>query len=121
MLVPFPTFDETFMRAAGMRARAYRVLLALLSAVVIATSMELVGSLLVSALIVFPALSAMCLFRTFRAVTVASATLSVFGAVFGMLLSILIETPTGATIVIADLFVYLVCTVLSLLLRRNTR
>lgn len=112
------TFDETFARATGMRARSYRVLIALLSAVVISTAMELVGSLLVSALIVFPALSAMRLFRTFRAVTVASALLSVFGASLGMVLSILFETPTGATIVVVDLVIYLACTVVGRVSRR---
>ena len=112
------TFDETFARATGMRARSYRVLIALLSAVVISTAMELVGSLLVSALIVFPALSAMRLFRTFRAVTVASALLSVLGASLGMVLSILFETPTGATIVVVDLVIYLACTVVGRVSRR---
>lgn len=112
------TFDETFARATGLRVRSYRVLLALLSAVVISTAMELVGSLLVSALIVFPALSAMRLFRTFRAVTVASALLSVFGASLGMVLSILFETPTGATIVVVDLVIYLACTVVGRMIRR---
>lgn len=106
------TFDETFAHASGIPARLYRVLLAVLSAVVISTAMELVGSLLVSALIVFPALSAMRLFRTFRGVTLCSAAVAVSGALVGMLLSILLSTPAGATIVVTDLFVYLVFTLI---------
>lgn len=109
------TFDETFAQTSGLPARAYRVMLAVLSAIVIATAMELVGSLLVSALIVFPALSAMRLFRTFRGVTVCSAVLAVSGALVGMLLSILFETPTGATIVVTDLCVYLLFSFIDLL------
>lgn len=112
------TFDETFARASGIHARLYRTLLAVLSAVVISIAMELVGSLLVSALIVFPALSAMRIFRTFRAVTVASAVIAVTGAAVGMLLSILLETPAGATVVVVDLAVYLVLTVIDLLRSR---
>ena len=112
------TFDEIFARATGTRTRLYRVLLALLSAVVISTAMELVGSLLVSALIVFPALSAMRLFRSYRAVTIASAVIAVSGATVGMLSSIVLETPTGATIVCVDLAAYLVCTLVGRLLRR---
>lgn len=100
------TFDETFARASGIHARLYRTVLAVLSGVVISIAMELVGSLLVSALIVFPALSAMRIFRTFRAVTVASAVIAVAGASVGMLLSILLETPAGATVVVVDLAVY---------------
>ena len=113
------TFDETFARTSGMHARLYRVLLAVLSAVVISTAMELVGSLLVSALIIFPALSAMRLFRTYRGVTVAAAVLSVSGAVLGMLISILLETPAGATVVVTDLLVYVIFTVIDLLRPRR--
>ena len=112
------TFDETFARAVGMRARLYRVLLAVLAAVVISTAMELVGSLLVSALIVFPALSAMRLFHTFRGVTVASAVIAVLGALVGLLVSILLGTPAGATVVVLDLAVYLIFTFFDLVRRR---
>lgn len=111
-------FDETFARASGMHARLYRVLLACLAAIVISTAMELVGSLLVSALIIFPALSAMRLFRTFRGVTVCSAAVAVLGALVGMFVSIVAETPAGATIVVADLIIYLVFTVIELVLKR---
>ena len=112
------SFDETFARAVGMRARAYRVLLAVFAAVVISTAMELVGSLLVSALIVFPALSAMRISSTFRGVTVASAVIAALGAFLGMIASILLETPAGATIVVFDLAVYLALTLVDLVFRR---
>ena len=90
----------------------------MLAATVIATAMELVGSLLVSALIVFPALSAMRLFRTFRSVTIASAVIAVTGALVGMLLSILFETPAGATVVVTDLGIYLLFSLLDILRKK---
>lgn len=103
------TFDEDFARATGTRAGLYNLLLAVLIAVVIVLAMNLVGSLLISALIVFPALSAMRLFSTFRAVTVFSAVLSVICAVFGLLTAILAGTPVGPTIVAADMAAFAVC------------
>ena len=87
------TFDEDFARATGTRVGLYNLLLAVLIAVVIVLAMNLVGSLLISALIVFPALSAMRLFSTFRAVTIFSAVLSVLCAVVGLLVAILAGTP----------------------------
>jgi len=113
------TFDETFMHTSGLHARLYRMLLASLAAVVISLAMELVGSLLVSALIIFPALSAMRLFRTFRGVTVCSAVIAVLGALIGIPASILMETPAGATVVVVDLCIYLLFSGAELLLKRT--
>ncbi len=103
------TFDETFARAAGTGADAYHLLLAVLIAVVIVLAMNLVGSLLISALVIFPALSAMRLLRSFRAVTVFSAVLSVACALLGLLISILAGTPVGATIVAVDTAAFGLC------------
>ena len=103
------TFDETFARAAGTRVEAYNLLIAVVIAVIIVLAMNLVGSLLISALIIFPAMSAMRLFRSFRAVTVASALLSVFCALTGILIAILAETPVGSTIVAIDILAFLIC------------
>ncbi len=103
------TFDETFAQATGMNVKRYHLLIAVVTASVIVLAMKLVGSLLISALIIFPALSAMRLFRSFLAVTVASAVLSVFGAATGLLLSIFASTPVGATIVCVDLVLFAVC------------
>ena len=102
------TFDEDFARASGTRAEAYNLLIAVVIAVIIVLAMNLVGSLLISALIIFPAMSAMRLFRSFKGVTVCSAVLSVVCAVLGILISILGNTPVGSTIVAADIGAFLV-------------
>lgn len=97
------TFDESFALATGIRARAYNLLIAVVIAVIIVLAMNLVGSLLISALIIFPALSAMRVFHSFRSVTVCAAIFSVICTAAGILISILAETPVGATIVAVDL------------------
>ena len=102
------TFDEDFARASGTRAEAYNLLIAVVIAVIIVLAMNLVGSLLISALIIFPAMSAMRLFRSFKGVTICSAVLSVVCAVLGILISILGNTPVGSTIVAADIGAFLV-------------
>ena len=93
------TFDESFARATGTKAGLYNLLIAVVVPVIIVLAMNLVGSLLISALVIFPALSAMRLFQNFRSVTVCSAILSVNCAVLGILVSILAGTPVGSTIV----------------------
>lgn len=107
------TFDESFARACGTKAAAYNLLVAVVIAVIIVLAMKLVGSLLISALVIFPALSAMRLFNSFRAVTVCSAALSVGCALLGIILSILAETPVGSTIVLTDLAAFICCYMLS--------
>ena len=106
------TFDEDFAKAVGTKADLYNLLLAVIIAVVIVLAMNLVGSLLISALVIFPALSAMRLFRNFRSVTVCSAVLSVSCAALGILISILAGTPVGSTIVAADILAFLICSAL---------
>lgn len=102
------TFDEDFAASSGTNARAYNFLLAVIIAVIIVLAMNLVGSLLISALIIFPALSAMRLFRSFLSVTICSAILSVVCSVAGLLVSIVAGTPVGSTIVAADLAAFLI-------------
>ena len=102
------TFDENFARATGTRANAYNLLIAVVIAVIIVLAMNLVGSLLISALVIFPALSAMRLFKSFRSVTVSAAVMSVLSATAGILISILAGTPVGSTIVAVDIAVFLV-------------
>lgn len=106
------TFDESFAKATGTNAPAYNLLIAVIIAVIIVLAMNLVGSLLISALVIFPALSAMRVFKNFKAVTICAAVLSVLSALFGILASILTATPVGSTIVVADLAVFLVCYVI---------
>ena len=105
------TFDEDFAKATGTKADRYNLLIATVTAVVIVLSMNLVGSLLISALVIFPALSAMRLFRSFRAVTVSSVVISVVCAFSGILISILEGTPVGSTIVAVDAVVFILCSI----------
>ena len=109
------TFDEDFARASGTKVERYNLLIAVVIAVIIVLAMNLVGSLLISALIIFPPISAMRVFRSFRSVTICSAVLSVFCAILGMLISILSGTPVGSTIVAVDIAAFLICCALSAL------
>lgn len=103
------TFDESFAKATGVRTGLCNLLVAVVTAVIIVLAMNLVGSLLISALVIFPALSAMRLFKSFRAVTVFSALLSVACALFGILAALLCDTPVGSTIVAADILAFAAC------------
>ncbi len=103
------TFDENFSKAAGTNVNGYNLLIAIVIAIIIVLAMNLVGSLLISALVIFPALSAMRLFRNFRSVTICSAVLSVMCAFFGIIISILAGTPVGSTIVAVDVAAFAVC------------
>lgn len=101
------TFDEIFAKATGMKTDFYNLLIAIITAVIIVLAMNLVGSLLISALVIFPALSAMRVYKTFFGVTVCSVVLSVICAVIGILLSILAGTPVGSTIVATDIVAFM--------------
>lgn len=102
------TFDESFARATGTKAGVYNLLIAIVTAIIIVLAMNLVGSLLISALVIFPALSAMRIFRSFKGVTVCSAILSVICALAGILISILAGTPVGSTIVAIQIAVFFI-------------
>lgn len=102
------TFDETFAKATGMKTDFYNLLIAVITAVIIVLAMNLVGSLLISALVIFPALSAMRVYKTFFSVTICSVVLSVLCAVIGILLSILAGTPVGSTIVAIDIVAFMI-------------
>ena len=107
------TFDENFTNATGIKADAYNLLIAVITALIIVLAMNLVGSLLISALIIFPALSAMRVFKSFRSVIICSAVVSVLCAAFGIISSILFSTPVGSTIVVADLAVFILFSLIS--------
>lgn len=111
------TFDESFAKSVGVRTEAYNLLIAVIIAVIVVLAMNLVGSLLVSALLVFPALSAMSLFKSFKSVTIFSAFVSVLCAVTGIIISVLAGTPVGPTIVAADIAAYLICRFVAMILR----
>jgi len=102
------TFDESFARAAGTPVSVYNLLIAVTIAVIIVLAMNLVGSLLISALVIFPALSAMRVYKSFLSVTICSAVVSVVCALLGILLSILAGTPVGSTIVAIDILAFAV-------------
>ena len=106
------TFDESFARAVGTKTKLLNFVIATIIAVIIVLAMNLVGSLLVSALVIFPALSAMRIFKSFKTVTIFSAVLSVFCAATGIILSLLFETPVGATIVITDIAAFVICSLI---------
>lgn len=112
------TFDEGFSRAVGTNTGGYNLLISVVIAVIIVVAMRLVGSLLISALVVFPALSAMRLCRSFKGVTIFAAVLSVVCALTGMLISIVAGTPVGSTIVITDIAAFLICFVIGFFARR---
>ncbi len=103
------TFDEDFSRSAGTKADAYNLMIAVIIAVIIVLAMNLVGSLLISALVIFPALSSMRIYKSFKSVTICSAVLSVVCAFSGILIAILAGTPVGSTIVAADVVMFALC------------
>lgn len=102
------TFDENFSKATGINADLYNLIIAVITAMIIVLAMSLVGSLLISALIIFPSITAMRIFRSFRSVIVCSAIISVVCAGSGFIVSLLCETPVGATIVTADIVVFFI-------------
>lgn len=112
------TFDENFAKATGIQADRYNLWIAIIIAVIIVLGMNLVGSLLISALIIFPALSAMQIFQNFKQVVICSAVISVGCALVGILISILFSTPVGATIVAADMIVFLLGSLVGRIIRK---
>jgi zinc transport system permease protein len=111
------TFDESFAKATGIRSDLYNLLIAVVIAMIIVIAMNFVGSLLISALIIFPALSAMRVFKSFLSVIICSAVISVVCAAIGLIVSILMSTPVGATIVSADIAVFFIFWIISLFKR----
>ena len=113
------TFDENFARATGVRAGLYNMIIALLTALTIVLGMRMMGALLISSLIIFPALSSMRFFKSFRAVTVSSALISVSCFLAGVILSYIFATPTGASVVLCNMAVFAVFSIMGAL--RNSR
>ena len=112
------TFDQTFATATGLSSRVYNFAIAAVSGVVIVMAMKLVGALLISALIIFPALSSMRLFKSFRSVMVVTAILAVAGSLSGLILSLLFSTPTGATVVVVHIVIFGIFSILKVILKR---
>ena len=100
------TFDPVFARATGVKTGFFNVLLAVLTAVTVVLGMRMMGALLISSLIIFPALTAMRVCRRYRSVMLTAAVLSVSGFALGMTVSFLFATPAGASIVVVDIIFY---------------
>ena len=113
------TFDEDFAKASGVRVSMYNLFVAVITAVIIVLAMNLVGSLLISALLIFPALSAMRIVRSFKATVICSAVISTLCAVSGILAAILLSTPVGPTVVAADILAFILCFIAGKITRRS--
>ncbi len=103
------TFDESFAKASGIKSSLYNLFIAVITAIIIVLAMNLVGSLLISALLIFPALSAMRVARRFKSVVICSAFISVLCAIMGIIGAILFSTPVGPTVVAADIIAFAIC------------
>lgn len=112
------SFDEDFAASCGTKINFYNTLIAIVTAVTVVVAMNLLGALLVSALVIFPALSAMRIFKTFKQVTVCAACISLFNALVGITASLLMASPIGPTIVVADLVTFLICGLLGAIRKR---
>ena len=113
------TFDEEFAKASGVKASLYNLLIAVITAVIIVLAMNLVGSLLISALVIFPALASMRIARTFKLVVIISTVISVSCALVGILSAIIFSTPVGPTIVVCNILAFLVCFALGKIRKLN--
>ena len=112
------SFDEDFAASCGTRINFYNTLIAIVTAVTVVVAMNLLGALLVSALVIFPALSAMRIFKTFKQVTACAACISLFNALIGIAASLLMASPIGPTIVVADLATFLICGLIGAIRKR---
>ena len=113
------TFDETFARATGVRANLYNTLIAVLTAVTIVLGMRMMGALLISSLIIFPALTSMRVFKTFKGVILNSAILSVVCLILGVTISYVYATPAGASVVVVNMAMLAIYSVIGALKNRN--
>lgn len=114
------TFDENFSSATGLNVTLYNNLIAVIIAIIIVLAMNLVGSLLISALVIVPALSSMAIFKSFKSVIISSVVFSIVCTVIGIIISLLISTPVGATIVTIDMFGFFICTLLGKCMHKIT-
>jgi len=111
------TFDERFARATGIKTQIFNIFTAVLTAVTVVLGMRMMGAMLISALIIFPPLASMRIFKTFRAVTISSAVLAVICFVAGLLLSCVYAVPTGACIVVVNLTVLIIFSLFSTIVK----
>lgn len=107
------TFDEKFAKSIGINTNLYNILFAILCSVVVVLGMRLMGSLLISSLIIFPTLSSMMLYKNFKSVVISSVIISIISFVIGLINSYILNTPTGSTIVIINLIVFIIFKIIS--------
>ena len=112
------TFDEKFAKSIGINTNFYNMIFAILCSIVVVLGMRLMGSLLISSLIIFPTLSSMQLFKKFKSVVIFSVIISITAFIIGMIISYLNATPTGATIVITNLVIFIICKALQIILKK---
>lgn len=112
------TFDEDFAKASGLKTSRYTNLIAVLTAIVIVVGMRMMGTMLISSIIIFPALSSMKLFKTFKKVVISSGIISVVCFLLGIYFSYFLNISTGAMIVIVNLIVFIIFTILSKILEK---
>ena len=106
------TFDENFAKASGLNVKWYTNIIAVLTAVIIVIGMRMMGTMLISSIIIFPALTSMRLFKTFKKVVISSGVISIFSFFIGIYLSYIYNISTGAMIVIVNLALFIVFTLL---------
>lgn len=115
------TFDENFARATGVNVSRYNVLIAILTAVTIVLGMRMMGAMLISSLVIFPALTSMRLFKSFRGVILCSGALSVVCFCIGMAMSYRLSTPAGASVVVINLAAFLIFSVIGYIRRSGNK
>ncbi|MCL2473016.1 MAG: metal ABC transporter permease, partial [Treponema sp.] len=113
------TFDETFARAVGVKTGMYNMLIALLTALTIVLGMRMMGAMLISSLIIFPALTAMRIFKRFKTVTICSAIIAVACFIIGIGISYFYATPAGASVVVMNIIAFLLFWVISVISRKK--
>ena len=109
------TFDETFSKSIGIKTNVYNAVFAVLCSLVVVVGMRLMGSLLISSLIIFPALISMQIFKKFKSVVISSVIISVLTFILGLIVSYLFSTPTGATVVIVNIIIFIIVKIISML------
>ena len=109
------TFDETFSKSIGIKTNVYNAVFAILCSLVVVVGMRLMGSLLISSLIIFPALISMQIFKKFKSVVISSVIISVLTFILGLIVSFIFSTPTGATVVIVNIIIFIIVKIISML------
>ena len=112
------TFDESFARATGVRVSGYNTILAVLTAVTIVLGMRMMGAMLISSLIIFPALTSMRVFKSFSGVILSAGTVSVVCFFIGLVLSYVYSIPAGASVVVVNMGAFGIFSVIQAIRRR---